>query len=174
MPSWSPESQLELHQANRSHELPDDELHFSRSLDRSSLVFPSEEAHPLPASGFDPGDSWFISSDRSWSPGDILEFNFEMSIKLRHAHPKVKDHQGKVTLTRGPLVYCLENIDNPEVDIFNLKLNTTSVHYIFDKTLLGGIMKIEAKTTDGQAITFIPYHLWGNRGPSQMTVWVNA
>jgi len=175
IPSWSPDSRLELHQAADSIEpSDDDDDQFSRSLDRSDLGFPSEDSQRLPASGFDPGGSSFISSDRSWSPGDILEFNFDMAIKLRHAHPKVKGHQGKVTLTRGPLVYCLENIDNLQVDIFQLKIDTSSFRSVFDESLLGGIMKIEARTTDGQAITFIPYHLWGNRGPSQMTVWVKA
>ncbi len=35
-------------------------------------------------------------------------------------------------------------------------------------------MKITARSTEGQALTFIPYFLWGNRGESTMTVWVNA
>jgi DUF1680 family protein len=35
-------------------------------------------------------------------------------------------------------------------------------------------MKIQAKSSDGQSLTFIPYHLWGNRGSSQMMVWVNV
>jgi len=46
---------------------------------------------------------------RVWSAeGGILEFNFDMSIQLRRAHPKVKGHAGKVAITSGPLVYCLE------------------------------------------------------------------
>jgi DUF1680 family protein len=96
-----------------------------------------------------------------------------MSIKLHHAHPKVKGHQGKVVVTRGPLVYCLENIDNPNVDIFKVKVDSTSLQPIFDESLLGGIIKIEGKSTTGQSLVFIPYFLWGNRGESTMTVWVN-
>jgi DUF1680 family protein len=97
-----------------------------------------------------------------------------MPIQLRRAHPKVKGHADKVTVTRGPLVYCLESTDHPNVDIFNVKVDTASLRPIFDPSLLGGIMKIEGKSQDGQSLTFIPYFLWGNRGESTMTVWVNG
>ncbi len=60
------------------------------------------------------------------------------------------------------------------MDIFNAKVNTASLRPTFDASILGGIMKIEARSADGQPLTFIPYHLWGNRGASTMTVWVNA
>ncbi len=174
LPSWNPEAPLEVNGSAGSQIHTDDEMQFTRELDLTGRVIPTENAHLQPASGFDPGESRFVSIERFWSPGERIEINFDMTIKLRRAHPKVKGHQSKVTLTRGPLVYCLENIDNPNVDIFNLKIDTTSVRANFDETLLGGIIKIEASTTDGQAITFIPYHLWGNRGLSQMTVWINA
>jgi DUF1680 family protein len=39
---------------------------------------------------------------------------------------------------------------------------------------LGGIVVIHGRTTVGKPLKFIPYFLWGNRGPSQMTVWVKA
>jgi DUF1680 family protein len=125
------------------------------------------------ASGFDPRQSIWMSIRRTWISGDVIDVTFDMSIKLRHSHPKVKGHQGKVAVTHGPLVYCLESIDNPDVDIFNARVDTTSLRVIFDRSLLGGIMKITAKSTNGQILTFIPYQLWGNRGESTMTVWVN-
>jgi DUF1680 family protein len=126
------------------------------------------------ASGYDPQESSFLSIPRTWTPSDLIEINFDMPIQIRHAHPKVKGHDGKVAITRGPLVYCLESTDNPNVDIFNIKVDTASLQPIFDASLLGGIMKIQAKSTDGHPLTLIPYHLWGNRGESTMTVWVNA
>ncbi len=119
-----------------------------------------------------PQQSKFISLTRTWSSADILELTFDMPILLRRAHPKVKGHADKIAITRGPLVYCLESTDNPNVDIFNVKVDTASLHPTFDASLLGGIMKIEGKSQDGHPLTFIPYHLWGNRGESTMTVWV--
>jgi len=122
---------------------------------------------------FSPQRSTFLSIIRTWSPTDLLELNFDMHINLRRAHPKVKGHSGKVAITRGPLVYCLESVDNPNIDIFNSIVDPASLHSTFDASILGGIMKIEAKTTSGESLTFIPYTLWGNRGGSVMTVWVN-
>jgi DUF1680 family protein len=123
--------------------------------------------------GYDPRASWFTDIERTWSAGDILEFNFYLSIKLHRAHPKVKGHQGKVAVTRGPLVYCLESVDNPDVDIFNTTIEFASLESVFDPNLLGEIVKIVGQTKTGKPLTFIPYHLWGNRGESTMIVWVN-
>ena len=97
-----------------------------------------------------------------------------MSTQLRCAHPKVKGHAGKVTVTRGPLVYCLESVDNPAIDIFTAQLNPSSLRDEFIPDLLGGCVVIHGKTTDGEPLKFIPYFLWANRGDSQMTVWVNS
>lgn len=123
---------------------------------------------------YDQRQSSFLPINRTWHSGDEITLTFDMPFHLRRAHPKVKGHAGKAAITRGPLVYCIESVDNPNVDIFTTKLDTNFLHPIFDASLLGGIMKIEAKSTDGQPLTFIPYHLWGNRGESKMTVWVNA
>ncbi len=97
-----------------------------------------------------------------------------MSIKLRRAHSKVKGHSGKVAITRGPLVYCLESVDNPDMDIFTAQLDSSTLRDEYIPHLLGGIVVIHGKTTDGKPLKFIPYFLWANRGESQMTVWVNC
>ncbi len=129
----------------------------------------------MTASGYDPRQSGYETISHVWSPeGEVLEFNFDMSIQLRRAHPKVKGHAGKVALTRGPLVYCLESADNPDVDIFIAPLDPSSLYDEFVPDLLGGCVVIHGKTTDGKALKFIPYFLWANRGESQMTVWVNV
>jgi len=126
------------------------------------------------ASGFDPRQSVFQRISRAWQPGDQVQVNFEMPAVLRRAHPKVSGHRGKVAVTRGPLVYCLESLDHPDLDIFSARLDPATLIPISDESLLGGIVKILGKTTDGRQLTFIPYFLWANRGPSQMTVWVNC
>jgi DUF1680 family protein len=127
------------------------------------------------ASGIDPRAAAYQTIRRAWSSGgETIEFDFDVSIKLRRAHPKVKGHAGKVALTRGPLVYCLESLDNPDVDIFSACLDPTSMQEEFVPDLLGGCVLIHAKTVDGEPMKFIPYFLWANRGESQMTVWVAA
>jgi DUF1680 family protein len=127
------------------------------------------------ASGYDPRTADYETISRLWSAeGETLKFNFDTSIRLRRAHPEVKGHARKVAITRGPLVYCLESVDNPEVDIFNLQLDPASLHDEYVPDLLGGMVVIHARTTDGKPLRFIPYFLWANRGESQMTVWVNS
>jgi DUF1680 family protein len=80
---------------------------------------------------------------------------------------------GMDALSRGPLVYCLESVDNP-LDLFSVKVNHESLKPMYDESLLGGIWKILGETTDGKPLTFIPYMLWGNRGPSQMNVFFRS
>lgn len=82
--------------------------------------------------------------------------------------------QGKVALTCGPLVYCLESCDNPGVDIFNAVLEPATVRTSFSLETLGGSRLIYGKTVNGENLVFIPYHLWGNHGESKMTVFVNT
>ena len=123
---------------------------------------------------YDPRYSHFATTDMPWSAGDVVELNFDMSIKLLHAHPNVQGHSGKAAITRGPLVYCLESLDNPGVDIFTAQLDPESLHDEFVPDLLGGCVVIHGTTTDGKPLKFIPYFLWANRGESQMVVWVNA
>ncbi len=126
----------------------------------------------IPVMGYDPRDAEYetimVTGDKT------IGFDFDMSIKLRRAHPKVKGHSGKAAVTRGPLVYCLESIDHPETDIFTAQLDPVSLRNEFIPDLLGGCVILHGTTTDGRSLTFIPYFLWGNRGKSQMTVWVNS
>jgi hypothetical protein len=138
-----------------------------------------QELHPTPAGleatacGYDPRKSRFGILQRRWSAGDEITLCMELPITLQHAHPRVKGHTGKAALTRGPLVYCLESIDNPGLDIFTARLRPESLHAEPAPDLLGGIWVLSGKTETGAPVTAIPYHLWGNRGESQMNVWVN-
>ena len=131
------------------------------------------EAGPT-AQGYDPRASRFVPITRLWRPGEVIELTFEMPITMRRAHPRVKGHAGKVALTRGPLVYCLESVDNPGVDIFTARLDPATLRADYDQQLLSGSGVLRAETVDQHSLTFIPYQLWANRGESQMTVWVNV
>jgi hypothetical protein len=126
------------------------------------------------SSGYDPRQAVFVPISHAWLSRDEVEIEFEMPIRLRCAHPRVGGHRDKVAVTRGPLVYCLENVDNPDVDIFIIRLIPATLEPVFDNSMLGGIIKLQGKTKEGTKLTFIPYFLWGNRGASQMTVWVNT
>jgi DUF1680 family protein len=134
---------------------------------------PNLQTADLNATGFDPYQSRWLTINRIWKPNTMIKLEFDMPIQLRHSDSRVKCHQTKIALTRGPLVYCLESIDNPDQDIFGAVLEPTSLEEIYMPDVLGGIMILKADTTDLKPLILIPYHLWGNRGESTMNVWVN-
>jgi DUF1680 family protein len=125
-----------------------------------------------PAAAFDPKQADFVTLQHSWAVGDVIEMDFDLPVCLRRAPRRVHGYRHMTAVTRGPLVYCLESTDNPGVDIFSLRLDPASFAAVEQPDLLGGAVILRAKTTEGQPLTFIPYFLWGNRGASQMTVWV--
>jgi len=140
-----------------------------------AVQYPAPQPNSQPTgSGFDPRPARFISLRRAWQPGDVVEMGFDMPVRLLRAHPRVRGHAGKVAVTRGPLVYCLESVDNPGADIFSARLNPGTLVPAHQPDVLGGATLLYGKTASGAPLVLIPYMLWGNRGPSRMTVWVNA
>lgn len=119
--------------------------------------------------------------DRTWSKGDIVELELPMNIKVVGGNPRIEDTHGKVTLMRGPIVYCIEETDNAhyfdEKNEAKLILETLAATRRDD--LLHGVVTIDglATTSDGEkeiAITAIPYYAWNNRGSGKMRVWLPA
>ncbi len=127
-----------------------------------------------PASGYAPQRATYLPLARTWSAGDTIEIEFQMPVAIRKAHRKVRSVRGRVALTRGPLVYCLESVDNLGLDLFKTRIDPSSARPEFDPDLLGGIWALRGKTMQGQPFAAIPYALWANRGESQMTVWMRV
>ena len=140
--------------------------------ERLDVHLPEALSHPPTGSGYDPRQSQYLPVHRVWQPADELELDLDMPIKLQYPHPKVKSCLGKVAVTRGPLVYCLEAADNPGIDLFNVRLEPDSLETVFEENLFGGITSIKGKSSSGEQLTFIPYAWWANRDPGQMTVYV--
>jgi hypothetical protein len=122
------------------------------------------------ACGYTPLAARTLSITRAWSPGDTLVLTLNMPLRFHRQHRKVPGCGGMDALSRGPLVYCLESVDNP-LNLFPVTVKRDSLKPEYDESLLGGIWKIVGKTTDDKPLVFIPYMLWGNRGPSQMNVF---
>jgi len=120
----------------------------------------------------DPSQARWIEIERKWESNDTVSINFAMPVRVLEADSRVQSVRGKAALACGPLVYCLESVDNPDVDIFNVVLDPKGFRVEFAPMILGGIYLIKATSVDGEPLTFIPYHLWGNRGKSKMTVFV--
>jgi len=123
-------------------------------------------------------DDGYVHLQRRWQAGDVVELNLPMPVHRVYAHEKVEAGQGKVALARGPIVFCLEAVDHPEVDVLKVSLpRRAELSAEHRPTLLGGVTVLHAKGKDsrhrGVALTAVPYYAWQNRGPGAMTVWVN-
>ncbi len=81
---------------------------------------------------------------------------------------------GQAAVSRGPLAYCLESIDNPGVDIFNVALDLSTLQPSQDETPPGGMTKLIGQATAIYLYSLTGYLAWDNRGESQMTVFARA
>ena len=113
-------------------------------------------------------DKGYAVIDRKWKDGDCVGLHFDMPVEVVAADPRVKEDEGKRAVQRGPVVYCLEEVDNPDIDAVRIaedeKFDTA-----FEKDLLGGIVSIQA-AGGGR---YIPYYAWDNRAAGKMKVWVD-
>lgn len=118
-----------------------------------------------------PEELQYLAIDRVWEPGDEITFDMDMPVEVVTADPRVKANAGKRALQRGPLVYCMEETDNPEYDEASL---SASMNYVtaFEPGLLGGVVTITAVNGD-DLYKFVPYYAWDNREPGKMKVWVD-
>jgi DUF1680 family protein len=133
----------------------------------------------------------YAALNRIWSNNDVVELLLAMPAQRIKTNPKVRENIGKVALQRGPVVYCLEEVDNG-TNLQELALpKEANLEVNFDSELLGGVPTITAEaertkhdnweelykadTQDEittQKIKFIPYYAGANRNVGEMTVWV--
>ena len=134
---------------------------------------------------------------RTWKSGDLVRLSLPMDVRRVECHPHVAENADNVALMRGPLLYCLEGIDHPGVDLRDIVLpDDAAVTAVFDDSLLGGVVKLtaqaEAVVDDGswafrlyrtkgpasgtQAVelTAVPYYAWANREAGRLQVWLRT
>jgi DUF1680 family protein len=147
-------------------------------------------------SGATPGQ--YLPIHRRWSSGDVIQLKLEVTPQVIEANPRVADDTGRVAIQRGPLIYCLEEIDQPSgVSLSDVAVNpgrqpAEQFHPEFRKDLLGGMVVLhhtgavyERGTSEKKLysrysrepktrsvpLTFIPYYAWANRDATSMQVW---
>ena len=112
----------------------------------------------------------YVHIHRKWRTGDTITLDMDMPVLVESADPKVKADLGRRAVSRGPLVYCIEEADNPDFDASVLSPDAT-FKTEFRPELLGGICTVTAVQDEGN-LSFIPYYAWDNREPGKMEVWV--
>ena len=109
-----------------------------------------------------------------WADGDMIELVFAMPVEVVAADPRVKEDTGKRAIQRGPIVYCLEEVDNPEgFDSLRLTEDAQFDLTPLDKRQWWGHSLTEITAHAGpETLTFIPYFAWDNRAAGKMKVWI--
>jgi len=113
-------------------------------------------------------DKGYAVLDRKWKDGDRIDLELAMPVEVVAADPRVKEDEGKRAVQRGPVVYCIEETDNPDFDAVRIA-EDTAFETSFEKDLLGGIVRIQADN----GAKYIPYYAWDNREAGKMKVWVD-
>jgi uncharacterized protein len=133
----------------------------------------------------------------AWSPDDTVSLGFPMPVRRVECHPYVAENAERIALMRGPLLYCVEQIDNPGVDLRDLILDGEEPTVRFESDLLGGVTVLQAEArlaapdngwedrlyrtvrphegdaqTHSTRVTAVPYYAWTNREQGAMRVWL--
>jgi hypothetical protein len=126
-----------------------------------------------------PVDSYgYVSLDRSWKSDDVVQIDFPMHARRAVADDRVGAARRRVAIERGPIVYCLETHDaaGPVLDLaIDARAEMSPAH---DANFFGGATVIRGTGASlvhpaaARSITLIPYHLWANRQPAEMNVWM--
>ena len=128
---------------------------------------------PRTASGYSPFGAETLTLPHKLHSGDRISIDFEAQVRAHKADLRVGLAERSTALTFGPLIYCAESVDNPDVDLDAIRLDPHSFSSAPSESLKG-ILTLKGKTTDGQPITLIPYFSWANRGPSRMRVFFRS
>jgi DUF1680 family protein len=139
----------------------------------------------------------YAALEREWAPGDVVELDLPMPVRRVESHPYVPGNAGRVALMRGPLLYCLEAVDHPGIDLRDVVLPPdAAVEAAFRPDLLQGVVALSAEgqlvppdagwtgrlyrtvaphpVREPQPVELlaVPYYAWANREAGRMQVWV--
>jgi DUF1680 family protein len=149
--------------------------------------------------GAKPGE--YLSIKRRWSPGDTVTLAFPMAAEIVASNPRVEENLGRVAVQRGPIVYCMEGLDqnaaaadfaevaivvNPKAlkafevqhkpalleGVTVLKHSGAVYESASDKGPLYADATAATPKTRAESLTLIPYYAWANRKPTEMQVWI--
>ncbi len=137
----------------------------------------------------------YVYIKKEWDGEEVISFSFPMEVKLMVSNVKVRENIGKTAVVRGPIVYCLEEVDNGK-DLHLLSIDAASEAMVKDDNVCGENMKsinisgfrdveeeFAANTLysrylppkkENVTLKFIPYYTWANRGENEMLVWVRV
>jgi len=129
-------------------------------------------------------DKGYFVINRAWKKGDVVDVDFEMEPRTVRANYRVEANRGKISVERGPIVYCAEWPDN-DFSVLTTLMHRAPVFTMENKPdLLHGINKLKTNAqtlyyddtgrlhTKDVALSMIPYYAWAHRGNGEMSVWL--
>ncbi len=152
-PSWAEDSELWMNGSN---------VQIADEADRTRSF--------TAACGIEQKGRRFLKLKDSFADGDDVLIKFDMAIKILHQDPRIRSCRGMAAISHGPVIYCLEDCDNPGI-ILPPRVLPNSFQAVEGKGDFEGIPIILGKSNEGLPVRFIPYFLWGNRGKSRMSVF---
>jgi DUF1680 family protein len=133
-----------------------------------------------------------VRVERVWHVGDEIVLTLDMKPRFVYPDPRIDDLRGCVAVERGPLVYAIESVDQPDVDLDLIAIDDRKTLWDSDvrveiddvipvaATGISRHLRVEglpylntpAATDDSTLeLTLIPYFRWANRAVSTMRVW---
>jgi uncharacterized protein len=135
-------------------------------------------------------ENGYVVINREWTSETVIRLMLRMPIERLRANPKARHMVGQIALQRGPIVYCLEEVDNgANINAIHLP-KSSQLTTIMDSDLLGGVVAIrgsakrvqlsdsdmlyqmEPLVTEEIDIQAVPFCFWANRGAGEMRVWI--
>ncbi len=127
----------------------------------------------------------YAKINRQWKKGDFITIEFPMPVRKVIANNKVAEDIGKLSIERGPIVYCAEWVDNGG-KVRNLLLDKNAdFTYEYKQDLINGLnivkgisKSLSIDKSDNSTIEkeqdfiAIPYYAWAHRGNGEMIVWL--
>ena len=136
----------------------------------------------------------YVEVKRTWHKGDQLQLILDMPVTMIEANPLVEETRNQITVKRGPVVYCLESVDlDKNTSVFGVGIPTNAQFKIapikIDNSNIVSLQTTAEKIDNGQwtdqlykevskkpaekiNVRLVPYYTWGNRGHTEMSVWL--
>jgi len=157
----------------------------------------SVQVDGVAVAGVTPGQ--YLPIRRRWSGGERIALGLDMAPRITSANRSVESDNRKVAIERGPLVYCMEKLDQPDsasLDDFSLALNQRTERQIeaaYDSNTLDGVVLLHAPGIHAPgdsalnqalyhaaavapakrvSLKLVPYYTFANRDSSAMQVWI--
>jgi DUF1680 family protein len=136
------------------------------------------------ADGQHRADPGYVTVRREFRAGDVVELDLPVTPRWTRPHPRIDAVRGAVAVERGPVVMCLESVDlGCPVDDVRVDPSVPPRDCAGTPHVVAGTASVgepawpygppgEVEAPALREVALVPYHSWGNRGPSTMRVWL--